>query len=402
MKSEVIYIGGVFVGKLFFNLGTVCEVLLYECSLPDHDAALIPYNDIENIGSLILKKGDIKAVLHDAESSLVKFILTKPMEVTNIKCQTLAFEILPKSKSLSISKASESEFSMFLAFVNKHFHSVECKPMKKDDEFFSPSMLEYREIIHMPFGPGNSPFYQFTSCYDKKFKALFRAYVLFLNHRQLNEKKFKQFMRSQENVPNFLKNVLGFEGYDAFFFVLHELFWTHMCYCKKATHKKCSRCRLVAYCSKECQTKAWAKHKDFCNSEVDRIKVFGKQKEKTLQHLTKQFSGASVSVSFEVFQQELISMVFVTLCPILENCDLFDRFVEGYFEGSPKSMWIMEIISLKKNFYTKVESLNFKKIAKQIFDAWQTEDTYKTNVPFGSYHDYEAEHNKRFNPLALL
>ena len=62
----------------------------------------------------------------------------------------------------------------------------------------------------------------------------------------------------------------------------------------------------------------------------------------------------------------------------------------------------MEIISLKKNFYTKVESLNFKKIVKQIFDAWQTEDTYKTNVPFGSYHDYEAEHNKRFNPLALL
>ena len=94
MKSEVIYIGGVFVGKLFFNLGTVCEVLLYECSLPDQDAALIPYNDIENIGSLILKKGDIKAVLHDAESSLVKFVLTKPMEVTNINCQTLAFEIL--------------------------------------------------------------------------------------------------------------------------------------------------------------------------------------------------------------------------------------------------------------------------------------------------------------------
>lgn len=392
MKCEVSYIRGIHLNQLYCDLGCVFELLLFECSLPDHKAALVPYNAIENVGALILKKDDIKTIFHDADTRLIKFVLSRPMEVSNITCQTLAFEILPKSKSLSISKVGTSEICIFLDFVNKHFHGVESKQMDKDDILLSPDMLEYREMSH-----SMHKFHQFTSWYDKKFKALLRAYIYFLNHKQLNEKKFKQFLRSQENIPNFLKNVLEFENYDAFFYVLHEVFWTHICYCKKATHKKCSACRLVGYCSKECQTRRWAKHKEFCRSEVDRIEVFEELKGTTLQHLVKQFSSASVPVSFEVFRQELMSVVFVTCCPILENCNLFDKMVNGYFEGYPKSMWITEIKSLKKNFYAQIDgNLTFKKIAKQIMDAWQLENSYKINVPFGSYHDMDVKHNQRF------
>lgn len=28
--------------------------------------------------------------------------------------------------------------------------------------------------------------------------------------------------------------------------------------------KKCGRCRLVSYCSRECQKKDWKRHKDSC------------------------------------------------------------------------------------------------------------------------------------------
>ena len=71
-----------------------------------------------------------------------------------------------------------------------------------DGDFYTHNMLMMREL----FSPDN--LLQFTSNCDKRFKYLLRAYVYFLNHWQLNEKKFKKFMRSQGNLPNFLKNIL--------------------------------------------------------------------------------------------------------------------------------------------------------------------------------------------------
>lgn len=34
--------------------------------------------------------------------------------------------------------------------------------------------------------------------------------------------------------------------------------------CKKISTKKCSKCKLVFYCGRECQVKHWKYHKEFC------------------------------------------------------------------------------------------------------------------------------------------
>jgi len=37
--------------------------------------------------------------------------------------------------------------------------------------------------------------------------------------------------------------------------------------CSKPGNFRCSRCRVVSYCSKDCQRKAWPIHKNDCNTE---------------------------------------------------------------------------------------------------------------------------------------
>ena len=37
--------------------------------------------------------------------------------------------------------------------------------------------------------------------------------------------------------------------------------------CKKTGGMNCSRCKMVSYCSKECQKKDWKRHKKSCNAD---------------------------------------------------------------------------------------------------------------------------------------
>ena len=77
----------------------------------------------------------------------------------------------------------------------------------------------------------------------------------------MNEHGFKKFMRSQENLPNLMKNILGIEDYNGFFNILNEVLRVHICDCNKTTHKKCSACRTAASCSMECHSRMWREHK---------------------------------------------------------------------------------------------------------------------------------------------
>ena len=195
-------------------------------------------------------------------------------------------------------------------------------------------------------------------------------------------------MRSLENLPMFLKNVLGFENYRGLGFILGDLFWTHICSCKRATHKKCSACRLAGYCSMECHTDRWAKHKELCDNEVFNRNRIEKQRQSTLNHLVKQFSNDSVPVSFEVFQQELTDAVFVACCPIIEKTDVLDLLLNASFEDYPKSMWLPEILSLKKKQYGKMaKNLSVMKILRQMTATWG--ENMELGIPYGSYHDIE-------------
>ena len=47
--------------------------------------------------------------------------------------------------------------------------------------------------------------------------------------------------------------------------------------CGKDADKKCSRCKEVAYCSKECQAISWKTHKNDCNVKftIDNVTILG-------------------------------------------------------------------------------------------------------------------------------
>ena len=124
MKSEVVYICVLFKGETGIQLASQCEVLLFECSLPDQVAVVVPY--FENV-TITLKKSDIKYFLYDEGEALVKFKLTKPLaDKTDVPrsetCEQLAFEFLTESYSLSNKR--KSEFCIFREFSKKYFHGV--------------------------------------------------------------------------------------------------------------------------------------------------------------------------------------------------------------------------------------------------------------------------------------
>ncbi len=46
------------------------------------------------------------------------------------------------------------------------------------------------------------------------------------------------------------------------------------CYvCHKGTTKRCSVCRVVFYCSRECQRRHWSQHKTNCVAVVEEVEV---------------------------------------------------------------------------------------------------------------------------------
>jgi len=68
MKAEVIYISSLHLSDTDIDVEIidVCEVLLFECSLPDQEAVVIPCNKSEPI---VLMKGGIKTCFYDAKSN---------------------------------------------------------------------------------------------------------------------------------------------------------------------------------------------------------------------------------------------------------------------------------------------------------------------------------------------
>lgn len=377
MKSEVVYIGALFKGETGIKLESICEVLLFECSLPNHIAVVVPY--FENV-TITLKKSDIKYYLYDEKINLIKIKLTKPLKdrsdvPRSETCEQVAFELLPNPDDIceesSLSNQTKSEFCLFQEFANKYFHGVKSKQMVDNDifdgDFYTHNMLMMRTLF-------TQNVLTITSFYDRRFKALLRAYVYFLNHMQLNEKKFKKFMRSQENLPNLMKNILGFEDCRGFFFILSEFLRSHICdneQCYKTSHKKCSSCRLVSSCSMECHTKSWAEHKEMCNEEESGRKLFEKQRRTILDLLVTQFSTATTPVSYEVFQQELFDAVFVVSCPLMKDSNDLDILIGPWFEDVPKSKWTEEMLSLKKKQYAKMyRNLSCGKVQMQWKAAW--------------------------------
>merc|ERR1712029_583011 len=133
-KAEVIYIRSMYLGEAGdgVEISEVCEVLLFECSLPNQEAVVIPYKNSETI---ILKKGDIRTCFHDAKMHLISFDLSKPLEIgllNGLSFTTLTLNLEQDGNPMHIHK---SEFYLFLDFALKNFLSVDLKQMRNSEEF---------------------------------------------------------------------------------------------------------------------------------------------------------------------------------------------------------------------------------------------------------------------------
>merc|ERR1712098_227460 len=123
---------------------------------------------------------------------------------------------------------------------------------------------------------------------------------------------------------------------------LKGFFAYHLCEnekCAKSTHKKCSACRVRAYCSIKCQTESWAQHKAMCKMMVIARNRYEKKQETILYHLKKQFPIDTLPVSIKNFQQELETAMFVLFCPIIEETNCMDNWMNFCFIEKHKSFW---------------------------------------------------------------
>jgi len=360
MKAEVIYTSSLHLSDTDIDVEIieVSEILLFDCSLPDQEAVVIPCNKAEPI---VLTKGDFKTCFHDAKSNLISFALSKPLKIDGLpgqSWQTMTFNLMNLDGNLSASKTSKSEFYIFLDFCFKNFHGMDIQQMKNSKEFSSQNV--YQGAAHL--------------------KWWLRPYVYFLNHyqNQLNERQWKNLLRSQENLPEFLRDILMIDDLTIILATLHLFFMNHICRngkCAKTTHKKCSACRLRAYCCDKCQTESWAKHEAFCKRMVIARNRYEIKQKTILYHLKKQFPQDTLPVSIKNFQQELGTAMFVLFCPIIEETNSMDNWMNFCFSEKPRSFWVDEIKSLLKKEYVPMrEKLNVTQVISQVSATWSLEE----------------------------
>ncbi|KAJ7062097.1 hypothetical protein C8F01DRAFT_1136387 [Mycena amicta] len=98
--------------------------------------------------------------------------------------------------------------------------------------------------------------------------------------------------------------------------------------CKKAGTKKCGRCKRPAYCSVECQRKAWPKHKKECTSDARERALKGVNltpffSEYGMIHKTDTHELTPVSILSQFFLPE-------TGYPFTKPEHLFEDLVDAY------------------------------------------------------------------------
>jgi len=359
MKAEVIYVRSMYLGEPGdgVEISEVCEVLLFECSLPDQEAIVIPYKNSETI---ILKKGDIRTCFHDAKMHLISFDLSKPLEIglpNGHSFTTLTLKLEQDGNPMHIHK---SEFYLFLDFALKNFLSVDLKQMRNSEEFHR--VITTQDNL-------DKKLFKSPNFHDIKFKFHLRCYVYFLNQKLLSERNYKKFLRKQKNLPEFLRD-LKVEDLSTIFIVVKLFLFSHICCntsCAKLTHKKCSACRVDAYCSIDCQTKCWIEHEMNCKIMVNERKLQEESQEIILGHLKKQFAKDLDPVSMNVFIGELEMAFIVLISPIIEDIQSVDD-------------WFVEILSLiKKNYIQMRKKLNLKKVINQMFFAWNEDLSISTD-----------------------
>jgi hypothetical protein len=73
--------------------------------------------------------------------------------------------------------------------------------------------------------------------------------------KQKNEEELKKYKVFPYELKSFVNDLFG-----------------HCNYCRKSADKHCQGCKKVAYCSVDCQSAEWKKHKKYCKKRKKGMK----------------------------------------------------------------------------------------------------------------------------------
>lgn len=91
---------------------------------------------------------------------------------------------------------------------------------------------------------------------------------------------------------------------------------------------KCSGCKMVKYCSRECQRDDWAEHKIECKKEQGEMKRFCEKKKEEIKRFYMRRKEISKDLSFEEFVKKLYGFLLYGDCHRI--CTQLPYFLDSY------------------------------------------------------------------------
>ena len=201
------------------------------------------------------------------------------------------------------------------------------------------------------------------------YQDFLKLYYNFFERTQLCKEAFKKLLFCTRNVPKVL-NTVGGRALDletAFF----EFIRLHKCNNKKCdafATRKCSACKTVRYCDRDCQERDFDLHSKLCPSlkqEKDRELFVGT----IIQEEIKRRSKNDVKlISFESFLSLLFSKIFLLLSDLL-NESLYPRtcaLVRGEMKKRGLTDGHIDLEKLRNLRSGKIKSVDLLTLSIQI------------------------------------
>ena len=223
-------------------------------------------------------------------------------------------------------ESNKSEVDYFVDFVNKLEPHLPVKEMSDDDlkKFLPDTDPDSGKAEH----PWNVIFYENLTLY----RDYYRSYLNFITESPLNKKDFIDTIRAVDDVPKFVKENLGWEKAsmleEAMIFAIFQRKCGNNGFgnqaCENFTELKCSKCKMIPFCSEKCLEIQWnIHHKHCCQTMVKRetIKTVRMIPQK-IQIKLMQRTNCDDIVSLDTFCKELFRLILTVFMESLENTKL--------------------------------------------------------------------------------
>jgi len=391
MKAELLNLFAFVIDDRFvtLRLSVGADVLLMECQSDEDEAISIT---VPGWGTIVFKLGEIEScsIIHDNKHVL--FLLPKKgFSIAGSDCQVLT--LFPRCQRLHVTggrvgRERKHELDVFIDFATNHgiklnklnrFEEINSQihglKLQETEEMKDPQD-ENTQLAHNISLFMVEPRLETSQVMNgQKHIRFYLPYMRFLQKKNCSDRDFKTYMRSMKNLPKFFKEVLECEEAETVWVIVEYFINDHRCRnfknCHQVTYLKCSVCKHAYYCSEQCQTMDWPKHKLHCqviqrsNFDLDGLRsatqyfILKKINHKYGEHY----------LTFEVFVKEIERALFSAYFPVIEQSYFYDKVMYESLHTPYKEVWMKNLSILKRKRYKRVER-NSKYLEAQMIDAF--------------------------------